>query len=115
MAARRPILGYLPWPSSRSRSVTAGDALWVSSHLSSLSASLAVDVAGKDRARRRQLRTRGDPASAAELGELSFLGRNGEKIKQFRRRRRHEGLRQDGDLPDHLGGDVEDGSLPCRI
>ena len=41
--------------------------------------------------------------------------RNAEQIEQLAGRVRHERLRQDRDLPDHLGGDVEHRALPRRI
>src|SRR5262249_7789200 len=82
---------------------------------SALCATLAVNVTGKDRAWGGQRRPGGNPARSAKLAEKSLLGRHGEEIKQFGGRPRHERLRQDRDLADHLGGDVEHGPLPRRI
>src|SRR5215471_13129387 len=82
---------------------------------SALCATLAVNVTGKDRTWGGQRRPGGDPARSAKLAEKPFLGGHGKEIKQFGGRPRHERLRQDRHLADHLGGDVEHGPLPRRI
>ena len=53
--------------------------------------------------------------AAAERGEVALVGRHRQQIEHLCRRRRHERLRQDRDLPQHLGGDVEHRALPLRI
>src|SRR5215475_9143533 len=82
---------------------------------SALCATLAVNVTGKDRTWGGQRRPGGNPARSPKLAEKPLLGRHGEEIKQFGGRPRHERLRQDRHLADHLGGDVEHGPLPRRI
>ena len=52
------------------------------------------------------------PPSAAKS---ALRLRNSQQIEQLRGRCWHERLRQDRDLPDHLGGDVEHRALPRRI
>ena len=55
------------------------------------------------------------PMFAAEEGKRPLIGRHRQKIEQLFRRCRHERLRQDGDLPQNLGGHVEHRALPRRI
>src|SRR6186997_3302992 len=71
-------------------------------------AGFGLDIARKYRRRGRQFCAGGEPLFAAETAEIARVVRHRQEIKQLLRRARHEGLRQDGHLPDHVRGDVED-------
>ena len=91
------------------------DKLAVDQHGYCAALSLRLDITRKYRRRRRQFCARGDAMFAAEISERALAVRHGQKIEQFPRRRRHERLRQNRDLPQHLGGHIEHGALPRRI
>src|SRR5262249_4593352 len=90
-------------PAARARATTASSSpaksgksrwQWLSISIGpALSTPFALNVAGKDRTRRRQRRAGGDPARPAQHGELPLGGRHGEQVEQFGGRGRHERLR----------------------
>ena len=75
-----------------------------------------LDIAREHRRRRRQRRARRQAACAPPSAAKSRSSAGtASRSSSFAADVRHERLRQDRDLPDHLGGDVEHRALPRRI
>ena len=136
---RVEIVTMRPTPAARARATTASSSAaksgksrwqWLSTSMVRRRASVRIrrlrlglgfgfalgfrlDIARENAGRRRQCDARLDPR--AELVEVTFVGADRQQIEQFAGRRRHERLRQDGDLPEHLRRHVQDGALPRRI
>ena len=125
-ATRVEIVTMRPMPAARAR---ADDGVELVGEIGKIEMAVAVDQHGYLRrlaararhsagrpapapAASRRRRCRCPPPSAAK--SRSSAG-TPSRSSSFAGRRRHERLRQDRDLPDHLGGDVEHGALPRRI
>src|ERR1700712_2385498 len=74
-----------------------------------------LDVTREDRHRRGQNDTRLDARCSTQRRKIAFTLRYGETVEQLRRRLRHRGLRENGDLADDLGGHIQHGALTRRI
>ncbi len=116
----RPIAG---------RRARADDGVELAGKIRKIEMAMAVDQHGVMPARSpRARRSAETPARAPAASRPARCGcappsaaksrspvRHRQQVEQLAGRRRHERLRQDRHLPDHLGGDVEHGALPRRI
>src|SRR5262249_2325405 len=74
-----------------------------------------LDVARKYRLRRRQYRSALQSSGLAKMREIARFFRYGENVEKLGGALRHEGLRQDRDLPRHLGGGPQHGGEARKV
>src|SRR6185369_3424296 len=121
---RVEIVTMRPTPAARARATTASSSAaksgksrwqWLSMSIESLGLFLRLHIARENGRRRRKLGARRNAAGGTKRIEAARIGRDGQNIEKLRRRGRHERLRQDADLAEHLRGHVKDRALACGV